>query len=349
MIHHMSARLVRILFATAIAVVHPFALGAISDLRTLAAQLTENGDVHFTGDLICETGSGRGDAKNVYSDSDGDALIRIAESKTIYVFAHGFYNRNPRRTKPPLSYAKDTWEGYLDLARNRGEPYAACLLLSDSASGFGPHQPALGDFLFAVRLLTDSEALFDPDRRIVLVGYSAGANYIKQGIVTFAAHLRANDIAPRGLRPTRMTLGFLGGVHNGADATALVAAAVGVADAFGRGQEVESRTSQESFDKRWREFERSERAALTSSRGAQQLLAGSPELAHLNQEFQSALTPNVRIVNAASSADFVAPLRTTALDFAPSMVVGDLNHWGFVNVPLAPSAARIANAIYSAW
>lgn len=302
------------------------------ELRALASQLVQSGGIRLTGDITCESGPGNGTFGEIHTGSDAAALLEVAEHRSIYLYAHGFYTY-PRRTKPPLSYAQDTWKGHLAVVRNLGSPYVACLFITDTARGFGDGQTLIGDFLFALRALTDDPDLYDPKREIVAVGYSAGANYVKQSLVTYQKYLRANGVEPAGIEPTRMTWVFLGGVHTGTGASDLANAGIQLLNAIQRSNEKEARGADANFEQRWREYLRSEREALTGSRGAQQLQVGNPELAELNLAFKQALTANIRVINLVSTTDIVAPPSAATLPFVPSVLLDGLSHSDFVGPP----------------
>lgn len=315
------------------------------ELRALATQLVQSGGIHLIGDITCETGPGDGTFGEVHAGSDADALLAVAARKKIYLYAHGFYTY-PRRTKPPLSYAQETWSGHLGVVRNLGSPYAACLFIADTARGFSDNQSLIGDFLFALRALTDDPDLYDPKREIVAVGYSAGANYVKQGLVTFQRYLQANGIAPTGIEPTRMAWVFLGGVHTGTAASDLADAGIQLLNVLERSKEKEARGADANFEQRWREYLRSEREALTSSRGARQLQVGNPELVELNRNFERALTGNVRVINLVSTSDLVAPPSAASLPFVESQLLSGLAHSDFVG-PASVKLQQVTARIYT--
>lgn len=318
-----------------------------ADLMAAAESLVRNGPVYLTGDVVCEIGDGHGKVTDAHDGSDARALLRVASSRRIYLFAHGFWNQNPRRTKAPPSYASNTWGGHLDAIRERGEPYSACLFILDSARGFGDQQKGVGNFLFALRALTDDRDLYDREREILLIGYSAGVNYLKQGLVLYQEHLAANGIGPTGIQPTPMIFIFLGGVHQGAVVSDLLQAGVLLYNEIGRSNEREPRTYKEASDQRWREFERSEREALATSKGATQLTLNSADLARLNRAFASAITANVRLFNMASASDWVAPPDTTRLPFVETIFVEGFSHWDFVSNPRNPKTRSLTDRIYS--
>jgi hypothetical protein len=301
----------------------------------------------LTGNIRCEVGNGKGEVSEAHNGSDAVALLRVAAPGRIYLYAHGFH-QSPRRPRPPLSYAMDTFRGHLGVVRRLGSPYSACLFLSDTAAGFGDHQSMIGDFFFALRAVTDDPELYDQDREIVLVGYSAGVNYIKQAVVTYQKHLRANGIGRVGLAPTRILIVFLGGVHNGASVTDFLQHIVqGVAE-FLEGQEREPRNYEEASEQRWRAYQRAEVEALAASRGAWQLERGSPDLVRLNAQFEDAVAENVRILNFVSLSDIVAPPRAADLSFVRSVYLDGLSHWDFVSKATNSLPRDIVTNVYGA-
>jgi hypothetical protein len=317
-----------------------------TELVGVAEGLVRQGHVNLTGDVSCEIGRGDGTVAPAYTGSDTEALLRVASSQHIYLFAHGFYTY-PRRTKPPASYVAERWSGHLAAIRDRGEPSAACLFITDTAKGFGDQQSEVGNFLFALRGLTDDPDLYDRQREIVLIGYSAGVNYLKQGLLTYQKHLAASGVAPTGVAPTTMTIIFLGGVHQGAASSDLAQSGVLLFNELGRSRETDTRSYEEAFEQRWREFERSEREALVTSKGATQLTMNNSELRKLNRQFASALTSNLRVINIASTTDLIAPPTTTKLPFLDTVFVENFNHWDFAGPLENPKLKSLTERIYS--
>ena len=318
-----------------------------SGLYVFTKQLVRAGGVNLSGNINCEYGPGNGQIYKAYDGDDAAALLHVASQKRIFLYAHGFYT-NARRPRPPLAYALDTFGGHLRIARNLREPYAACLFLSDTSAGFGDQQSTIGDFLFALRALTDDPELYDESREVSLIGYSAGVNYVKQAVVGYGRHLAANGLSAGGIKPTHMTAAFLGGVHNGTDTTNLIQAGVQLLIEIDRHSESKEKHSYQDWaDARWREYLRSEKEALLNSRGAMQLRVGSAALSQLNMAFRKQLTPNVRVINFASPTDYVAPLTATQLPFVTTTILNGLDHWGFVANPLGGLSRKIAQLLYS--
>lgn len=298
-------------------------------LLAVAEGLMQQGRVRMTGDIECEVGPGDGTRSPAYTGSDSLALIRVASPERVYLFAHGFFP-NSRQTRPPMDHVRQTWRGHLNLLRSLRRPYAACLFASDTAAGFGPNQPTIGDFLFALRALTDDADNYSPSRRITLVGYSAGVNYVKQALLTYQENLRSNGIGAVGIRPTPMDVVFFAGVHQGTRTAPLASAAVVLAGAIGRLGEAEPRTIEERWQQEFRERRRAENEALLTSRGLRQLEPGSNELFRINRAFLAALTPNVRVTNVASLADAIAPPEASSLPTVATVAVEGLTHDDFV-------------------
>jgi hypothetical protein len=315
-------------------------------LTAQAVDLVQNGRIHLTGDISCEYGSGDGASLKAYDGNDAIALLRVASQRRIYLFAHGFYP-NPRRHKPPTSYAYDTWNGHLEMIRRMGAPYSACLFLSDTVLGFGDHQPLIGDFLFALRALTDDPELFLPSRVINLVGYSAGANYMKHALVRFQKHLALNTLSPQGIASTWMNMVFFAGVHNGTSSTLAARAGVMLVSGLRRGSQPQPETLEQFSEQRWNEYLQTEQEALVNSKGAQQLSIGSEDLAHLNRQFQGALTPNIQVVNIGSITDIVAPRSAFYLSYTHTQFIDGLSHSDFVGSPLPSPLAKAAAFAYT--
>ena len=299
-------------------------------LQQLATQLVQDGDIRFTGDVVCEIGDGNGVAYPAHAGSDAIALLRVASQQDIFLYAHGFYRLNPRRQRPPATYAFDTWSLHLDRARATGAPMSACLLLSDTSVGFGVRQSTLGDLLFALRTLTDDPELYSAKRHIRLIGYSAGANYIKQGLVTFREHLQVNALPPAGMKRTKMTAVFLGAPHNGTDWASIVSAGVELGNQLLAMAPSTARRYEDYHRARMATWERAEVEAMTGSRGARQLQRGNPELEALNRQFRDAMPPNLTIINLFGSADMVAPASSSALTYLRSEVLDQFSHADFV-------------------
>lgn len=315
------------------------------ELEDFARTLIENGDVRLTGDVVCEHGTGEGDFTNAYQGADGEALLRVAGKKRIYLYAHGLYT-NPRRPKPPLSYALDTWRSHLRAARYGGSGYAACVFVLDTAAGFGPHQATVGNFLFALRALTDDVEFYDDDREVVLIGYSAGVNYLKQGLLTFQRHLAANNLATVGLASTKMRFVFLGGVHNGTEIVSLASAGVALLDALAEAGTAEPRTYEEISARRWANLKRSERELFLASRGLRQLRLGNSTLSRLNGDFLSALTTNIRLLNVVGTRDIIAPPISTHLRSSEELLIIGARHADFVGARLGSRFDGLMATLY---
>lgn len=315
-----------------------------SNLRQYAENIVQAGGIVLPGNMYCEVGNGLGEYQDVYQGSTADALINVARQPQIYLLAHGFFP-NPRRTKPSVDYVKTVWSGYLEPIRQSGKPYAACTFLSDTAKGFGVQQPIMGDFLFALRALTDDPELYNQNRRIYMVGYSAGVNYMKQAVVTYRDHLQLNGLPERGIALTKMKMIFLAGAHNGTDVSDLAADAVALLNVFTASLETEAENVNDRLQHRWNNYKRAERKALVSSAGARQLRSNSPALQRLNSRFIDSWQDDLVAINIFSIDDGVAGYETAHVESVKSIAMKGLGHKDFMINPLPNSLSLVLSRL----
>jgi hypothetical protein len=198
--------------------------GLRGSLRSVADKLVQDGRLHLSGSVQCFLYDGRGKATEAFTNDDADTLLKIARHKSIFIFMHGLLPK-PFGEKPTEQDVRETWNDHLQLLATGGQPCAACLFRSDILAGFGDNQPDLGNFIFALRWLTDQSALFDPERRITLVAHSLGGNHLKYGLLLFQRNNEASGVSKLGAGKTEMRILFLATPHRGTALTIAGAAA----------------------------------------------------------------------------------------------------------------------------
>lgn len=283
-------------------------LGAQATASAAAAQrLVTEGRVHLSADISCSLHDAAGRARDAFASNDAAALVSVARERSIYIFVHGFH---PKRFggRPAAEDVAETWSDYVATIRSNGRPFAACMMRFDTRQGFGDHQPELGNFLHALRWMTDDPQLYDPARRIYLIGYSAGGNYIKHGLRLFQRNLEASGLSPVGRAPTRMRVLTLATPHMGTSAAWHAGAVAGWWEFIVHSVRDRARTMEDLEERRWRQQLTSEWRFIAESPGATQLRLGHPELLRQNAELRENLTPNVEVLALVGSNDMLAPV-----------------------------------------
>lgn len=319
-------------------------------LEQIAKSLVSRGQVHLSGKLQCLLFDGRGDATDAFVENDASALLKVARQKDIFIFIHGFH---PEKWggRPTSQEARDMWEPHLKLIQRGGKPFAACLFRFNTLDGYGDHQPELGNFLFALRWLTDDPRLYDPDRRITLVGHSAGGNYIKHGLLLFQRHLEASGVGPRGIADTRMRTLFLATPHHGTDITRTASAGAALYDFFTAYVDAMAKKKryEDYAQARWRKRVAAEYEVMASSRGARQLRLVNQGLAKLNGRFiQEFAVPagNLEMLSLAGSRDLVVPQQSAWLARDVGLTVTGMGHSDFLFPSRTPQYAKLLTGFY---
>jgi hypothetical protein len=287
-----------------------------------ARAFTEHYNVSLHGPIRCYQ-QVDGAWVDMYSRSDAETLVRLVERKRIFLFIHGFYwtlDPFPDTGTPTFKYVLSLWKDHFSFVRSIDKEAVSCIVTLDSTDGFGANETSLGDFLTALRWLTDSPAFYSPDREVVVVGHSAGGNFSKQALLRLRRNWsRIPASIPEDYRTTRMSFVFLGVPHLG---TSLVDLLRQVAVLWGEIQAPaaysEARQPLETVYQRIkREVEEkriAERRRIIQSRGGEQLRDGNSGLKKLNAEFLSLLDEQTYIYNLFSPADLVAGAYTSSLN-----------------------------------
>ena len=296
-----------------------------------AQRLVTEGRVHLSGDISCTLHDAAGRARDAFTSNDAAALLAVGREKSIYIFVHGFH---PKQFggRPSAQDVANTFDDYIARIKADRQAFAACMMRFDTRQGFGDHQPELGNFLHALRWLTDDPQFYDPARRIYLIGYSAGGNYIKHGVRLFQRNLEASELPAVGRAPTHMRILTLATPHMGTSAGWYAGAVAAWWELIVHYPREEAETLSELEEQRWRQRLTSEWRFIAESPGAKQLGLAHPELLALNTELRASMTPNIEMLALVGDRDQLAPVSGRQLQ-AHGIVehaVAGKGHWSWL-------------------
>lgn len=231
--------------------------------------------------ISCDLESNAAKPARTTGNADADLLLTVAEQPLVAFIVHGFEISMNNGVRPQAAMRTE-FAAHADILRDQAGPSAICYVSWRSFDGFGDHQTFLGDTVAAVRQLSqDAIARREGDsRRIILVGYSTGANFTKHAAI-HALDAHANTASPTmGERHTTLRVVALGAPHFGAPNTRSwlnmsrgAMALVGILSVFsGNERGVQNASAaMRGIDE------------LEATRGMRQLQPNSPDLAALNQ------------------------------------------------------------------
>lgn len=317
-----------------------------ADLVETANYLVQEGKVHLSGNISCELHGRTQNGVDAYVASDAKALLNVASHTRIYLFLHGFYV-NLYDGRPPMEKIRADWRTHINLIRRHNQDFVACLFIHDTAAGFGNHQPSFGNFLFALRWLTDDPELHDPDRRIYIVTHSAGFGYAKYGYLLFSQTLAKNGLGKREAALTPMRFIFLAAPHFGTETTGTALMAAGLFRLVNELTDQPSRNYEDASRKRFQERKAAAMLRMATSRGARQLLPGNQLLRELDSIFQATLPDNAEIFNFYSLADMIVSSRYSRLSYGKNITVVSMGHSDFLASMAAGDYARLLSRIYA--
>lgn len=315
-------------------------------LVATADYLVQEGKVHLSGNLSCELHGPTQNGVDAYVASDSKALLKVASRKRIYLFIHGFYV-NLYDGRPPMDKIRADWRNHINLIGQQGQDFVACLFTHDTAAGFGEHQPSFGNFLFALRWLTDDPELYDSDRRILVVTHSAGFGYAKFGYLLYSQTLARNGLGKQEAALTPMRFIFLAAPHFGTESTGKARMAAGLFTMVNELLEQPVRSYDDASEKRFRERRAAAMRRMATSRGANQLEPGNQLLRQLDNQFQAVLPGNAEVVNIFSLADPIVSSRYSRLSYGENFSASTMGHSEFVAFRAGGDYARLLSEVYA--
>jgi len=119
--------------------------------------------------------------------ADSDHLLNVASADTVAIFVHGFVT-SKSGGRLNLSEMVDRWRYHIDLLEESKTTTSYCVVTWDTEFGFDDKDQTLSKLLSAIGITISDNRLGKEKKRIIVMGHSAGGNYIKY------SHIRSQEI-----------------------------------------------------------------------------------------------------------------------------------------------------------
>jgi hypothetical protein len=298
-------------------------------LQAISRRGAQLGTASWLDEMNCRV---RGlDARQPLTSGADAELVDLVTADRIFFFVHGLALEAEDGFLLPYQ-VEEQFRAHAALVASLPGRNATCFVSWRSLEWIG-QADRLARALRDVQAIAGLPAVFDANRRVVVVGYSAGGNYAKRAIVE---SMRPAAGAGRQGRPrVPVTLVTMGTPHNGSrlasmGGLALVAGMLGYA-----GGELPPEAALATMVAV---------PMIANLPGVRELrpLSGNPSLAAINRDYAAL---NHETYSVFSDGDALSPPSASTVPFARSVPVSGMSHEDFVG-PLRPELEDVLRHLY---